>query len=87
MHHHLSSIIVYADKGVSALWKGSIPALFGAMSENIVAFGINGILKRLLDVPSSSTTSSTTVNGKKASVEVQVWRPLCYGAITGREDD
>ena len=49
------------------------------MSENTVAFGINGILKRLLDdPPSSSSSSSFDVKG-----EVKVWRPLCYGAVTG----
>ena len=46
------------------------------MSENTVAFGINGILKRLLDDPLSSSSSSS-------SGEVKVWRPLCYGAVTG----
>jgi hypothetical protein len=48
------------------------------MSENAVAFGINGILKRLLDDPPSSSSSSSDVKG-----ELKVWRPLCYGAVTG----
>lgn len=29
-------------EGVIALWRGATPALMGALSENIVAFGVNG---------------------------------------------
>jgi solute carrier family 25 (mitochondrial ornithine transporter) member 2/15 len=37
-------------EGIPALWKGSVPALMGALSENAVAFCINGNLKRILEI-------------------------------------
>jgi hypothetical protein len=36
------------NEGFLALWKGSVPALVGALSENAAAFGINGMLKRIM---------------------------------------
>lgn len=35
------------QEGVFALWRGSMPAFLGALSENAMAFATNGILKRL----------------------------------------
>lgn len=37
-------------EGIATLWRGSVPALIGALSENTVAFTINGNLKRLMSV-------------------------------------
>ena len=37
-------------EGVATLWRGSVPALIGALSENTVAFTINGNLKRLMEL-------------------------------------
>lgn len=34
-------------EGVLALWKGSLPAFMGAISENVVAFAVNGLLRRV----------------------------------------
>jgi hypothetical protein len=36
----------FSPSYIFAFWKGSIPALTGALSENAVAFGVNGALKR-----------------------------------------
>ena len=36
----------FKGEGITALWKGSLPALTGALSENAMAFGVNGLLKR-----------------------------------------
>lgn len=55
-------------EGVRALWKGSTPALIGALSENGVAFAINGLLKRL------------DFTGAGANSFVQ---PFINGGITG----
>lgn len=37
----------FQGEGVSAMWKGSLPALSGALSENMMAFGLNGHIQRL----------------------------------------
>lgn len=60
------------NEALTSLWKGSIPAFVGALSENAVAFGINGALKRLF----YSDTSTSTNN-------ISVVRPLITGGITG----
>lgn len=36
-------------EGIPTLWRGSVPAFIGALSENAVAFCINGNLKRILE--------------------------------------
>ena len=38
----------FAKEGLASLWKGSVPAFIGALSENAVAFAVNGALKRIL---------------------------------------
>jgi len=45
----------FSGEGITALWRGSIPAFIGALSENAVAFAINGSLKRLMNVLHGST--------------------------------
>lgn len=61
------------NEALTSLWKGSIPAFTGALSENAVAFGINGALKRIF---SSDTTTSP-------SEGISVAKPILTGAITG----
>lgn len=56
-----------AGEGVAALWKGSVPAMVGALSENVVAFATNGILKRMLQSQSDDS----------------LLKPLITGGITG----
>lgn len=56
-----------AGEGVAALWKGSVPAMVGALSENVVAFATNGMLKRMFQSHS----------------EDSLVKPLVSGAITG----
>lgn len=34
------------NEGIWSLWKGSVPAFLGAMTENVVAFAVNGLIKR-----------------------------------------
>jgi solute carrier family 25 ornithine transporter 2/15 len=38
----------FREEGLRALWKGSVPALVGAVSENAVAFSVNQQLKRII---------------------------------------
>ena len=35
-------------EGISALWKGSLPALTSALTENVVVFAANGVIRRTL---------------------------------------
>ena len=63
----------FKGEGLTSFWKGSLPALIGALSENAVAFGVNGALKRLL----SSFQSS--VSTEKPSV----FEPFLTGGFTG----
>lgn len=46
--------------GIRSLWKGSVPAFIGAVSENAVAFAANGVLKRLIDPPSSVSAAKSS---------------------------
>ena len=58
-------------EGFTSLWKGSVPALMGALSENAVAFCINGNLKRILE--------STRIDSETPSDS----EPFIAGGITG----
>ena len=58
-----------AEESVTSLWKGSLPALSGAISENVVAFGVNEQLKRLFPV--------------QKEVAAPWWQPIAFGGITG----
>ena len=61
---------IFVSEGVTKLWAGSIPALTGAVSENVAAFTLNNALKRVL--------GETTEKDKKSYGE-----SFATGAITG----
>lgn len=61
----------FSGEGITALWRGSVPAFIGALSENAVAFAINGSLKRLMTVLRGSK------EGKK------YYEPYLCGGLTG----
>ena len=63
-------------EGVAKLWSGSLPALTGALMENAVAFGVNGALKRILALSSSSDTFAAPKPPSFAE-------PFLTGGITG----
>ena len=55
----------YSKEGLWAFWRGSLPAFTGALSENAMAFGVNGLLTRIFDKyttmgPESNTRSFLT---------------------------
>ena len=58
-------------EGISTLWRGSVPALIGALSENTVAFTINGNLKRLMELTRKES-------GTPSNIE-----PFLSGGLTG----
>ena len=58
-------------EGVATLWRGSVPALIGALSENTVAFTINGNLKRLMELTRKDS-------GTPSNME-----PFLSGGLTG----
>ena len=60
---------VIKQEGVMRLWAGSIPALTGAVSENAMAFTLNGALKRVF--------------GEKDTQEKPWWEPFITGSISG----
>jgi hypothetical protein len=55
------------EEGAVALWRGSVPALTGAITENCIAFALNAQLKRYIREEDFSVYS----------------RPLITGGITG----
>ena len=64
----------FKGEGLAALWKGSVPALTGALSENAMAFGVNGALRRF------------SVFNQDASQESKLFhrvKPFITGGITG----
>lgn len=64
-----------SSEGMLALWKGSVPAVVGAVAENAMAFSTNGLLKRLLEKVTDSSSSSKD--------EIRISGPLLTGALTG----
>lgn len=62
----------FQGEGIYSLWKGTMPALTGALSENMMAFGLNGHINRLF--------SSWTNKGDYISPEFE---NVLSGAITG----
>ena len=63
-----------SEEGVLSLWKGSVPACMGAVAENCMAFGTNGLLRRLL----APITNQDVPEG-----EIRILGPLLTGAMTG----
>lgn len=59
-----------AEESITSLWKGSTPALSGAVAENMVAFGVNQQLKRVFPE-------------KDGSLGVPWWQPILFGGVTG----
>jgi hypothetical protein len=57
------------NESIFSLWRGSTPAVIGALSENAAAFGVNGALKRIFKE-----------NEKK---EKSYLEPFLTGGITG----
>jgi len=51
------------EEGVLALWKGTVPALSGAVMENVTAFAINNQLKRLIREEDLSVYTRPFVTG------------------------
>jgi hypothetical protein len=70
------------QEGLTALWRGSSPAFIGALSENAVAFAVNGMIKRLLYREDNSSSTATTTDGKTVQ-EQPYWKTVASGAITG----
>lgn len=64
-----------SSEGMFALWKGSVPAVIGAVAENAMAFSTNGFLKRLLE----RVTDSKQQNKN----DIHISGPLLTGALTG----
>lgn len=58
-----------AEESVASLWKGSTPALSGAVMENMVAFGVNQRLKRVFP--------------EEDGVAKPWWQPIAFGGATG----
>lgn len=58
-------------EGVATLWRGSVPALIGALSENTVAFTINGNLKRLMELTRKDSDTPSSIE------------PFLSGGLTG----
>lgn len=59
-----------AEESITSLWKGSTPALSGAVAENMVAFGVNEQLKRVFP-------------DKDGSLRAPWWQPILFGGVTG----
>ncbi len=59
-----------AEESITSLWKGSTPALGGAVAENMVAFGVNEQLKRLFPE-------------KDGALGAPWWKPILFGGVTG----
>eukprot|EP01031_Cornospumella_fuschlensis_P007134 gene7134-8851_t len=59
-----SSIVkIVRAEGLPVLWKGATPAFLGALTENAVAFAINGLLTRALPWPEDSPFRSVLTGG------------------------
>ncbi|CAM9678080.1 unnamed protein product [Laminaria digitata] len=58
-----------AEESITSLWKGSTPALSGAVVENMVAFSVNQQLKRFFP--------------DKNGVVAPWWQPIAFGGATG----
>lgn len=62
-----------ATEGVVALWYGSVPAFLGAMSENAVAFSVNGTIKRVLGIRDNASSD----------YQPPLHEPFLIGGVTG----
>jgi len=71
----------FREEGLRALWKGSVPALVGAVSENAVAFSVNQQLKRIIADMDGYGFSSE--GGGAAGAEESLIVPFLTGGFTG----
>jgi len=75
------------SEGISSLWKGSIPALVGALSENTVAFACNGLINRFYSshLNNNNNNNSTGDNDFDTTVDDQptVVESMLIGGVTG----
>lgn len=70
----------FGKEGVAALWKGSVPALTGALGENAMAFGINGLLNRLQLFGVDDEEGAKAWSNKSFARKIE---PFVNGGITG----
>jgi hypothetical protein len=84
-------IKTFQAEGIRTLWRGSVPALTGALSENAVAFGVNGVLKRTIFNRSTTDNADRNDNanhnanyndGDDGYVKRYLY-PFLSGGITG----
>ena len=76
-HNPIGGLVkTFRDEGITALWRGSVPALLGALSENAMAFSINGLLKRFL-------IQNNQTNNINKTIKLNFYEPFLTGAITG----
>lgn len=75
----------FREEGLRALWKGSVPALVGAVSENAVAFSVNQQLKRILaDMEGYGFGSEAGAEaGREGGAEESLIVPFLTGGFTG----
>jgi len=71
----LKLTVTDSGPGMFSLWRGSMPALMGALSENAVAFALNGLLKRLATASTSPSSSSSSTS--------LLSNPFVTGGLTG----
>lgn len=85
-----AAIITIREEGVRALWKGSVPALTAALTENLVVFAANGIIRRtaIQMMPNNKSNSggsdgsATTVKEDDGSY-LGFWRESMIGGASG----
>ena len=67
------------EEGVASLWKGSLPALASALTENLVVFAANGVIRRTL-----RAVRSTNDNGNNDDEEyLGFWQEAAVGGASG----
>ena len=78
------------EEGVAALWKGSVPALTSALTENLVVFAANGIIRRAVIALTNNNNNNNNNNNtcstnkdKDEELYLGVWKEMMIGGASG----
>ena len=71
------------DEGITALWRGSTPALASALTENLVVFAANGIIRRAVAAVTIGTSPHDHDHDDHNEHYLGLWKEMMIGGASG----
>lgn len=77
------TLLTVESEGVLALWKGSLPALTSALTENLVVFAANGLIRRTITAFCGDPSRGLATQDGADSVYLGFWQEAAIGGASG----